>query len=500
MTAGGVDAVILGSGFSGSLLGWILARQGWHVTIIDPARHPRFAIGESSTPAADVLLAHLAERWGLEGLAPLARWGSWKRTYPRLVCGKKRGFSYYRHRRDRPFGEAWTGEHSLLVAASGSDEVSDTHWLRSSVDGFIAARAVRAGARLWEAASVREARRDRHDGIWKLRVDTEAGPRRVTCRWLIDASGAAAATARFIDNRTDDNWMATRTRATFGHFRGVGGFATDVCPRAGFAGDDAAQHHLFGDRWCWVLRMDNGVTSVGIVEPVGPGRSAAERPAPGTSPGNAVAAPPAETWRDWPSLAEMMSGARAVDPGDGPRTSGRLSRCRRRAAGDGWVLLPTTYGFVDPLHSTGIGHALSGVARVAEILTGRSRQIPEALRRYERDLRDEIRWIDTLVSGCYAALPSFRRFTAFASFYFVAAIEFEKTLHADPRHWGHGFLSHRNTKLRETAEGSREVAGSRSIGAGEFVERVRSGIAPWNDSGLLCPQTGNRLARTAASK
>lgn len=164
------------------------------------------------------------------------------------------------------------------------------------------------------------------------------------------------------------------------------------------------------------------------------------------------------------------------------------------------MLLPTTYGFVDPLHSTGIGHALSGVARIAEILTGHARLIPEGLSRYDRDLRGEVRWIDTLVSGCYAALPSFRRFAAFASFYFVAAIEFEKRLQADPRHWGDGFLSHRNRRLRECAEGSREVAGSLAINADEFVERVRSGIAPWNDVGLLDPQTGNRLARTAARK
>lgn len=500
MTAGEVDAVILGSGFSGSLLGWILARQGWCVTMIDPARHPRFAIGESSTPAADVLLAHLAERWGLDGLAPLARWGSWKRTYPHLVCGKKRGFSYYRHRRDRPFGETWEGEHSLLVAASESDESSDTHWLRSSVDAFIAAQAVRAGARLWEAAAVREAGRDSHDGIWKLGVDTEDGPRRVSCRWLIDASGAAAAAAPFTDNGPDDDWMATRTRATFGHFRGVGGFAPDACPRAGFAGDDAAQHHLIGDRWCWVLRMDNGVTSVGIVEPVASGPSAPKRPAPRIRGGNTEACALAARWRDWPSLAEMMSTARPVDPRGGPRDAARLSRCRRSAAGDGWVLLPTTYGFVDPLHSTGIGHALSGVARIAEILTGESRQIPAALRRYDRDLRGEIRWIDTLVSGCYAALPSFRRFAAFASFYFIAAIEFEKTLRADPRNWGDGFLSHRNRKLREATERSRKAAGSPATRAAEFVDRVRSEIAPWNDVGLLCPQTANRLARTAARK
>ncbi|MFN9035961.1 MAG: NAD(P)-binding protein, partial [Planctomyces sp.] len=71
------DVVIAGSGFSGSLLGWILARHGRSVLIVYRQHHPRFAIGESSTPTADFLLAHLADRFGLRELAPLACWGTW---------------------------------------------------------------------------------------------------------------------------------------------------------------------------------------------------------------------------------------------------------------------------------------------------------------------------------------------------------------------------------------------------------------------------------------
>jgi FADH2 O2-dependent halogenase len=50
------DVLILGSSFSGSLLAWLLARRGLRVALIDRDRHPRFAIGESSTPVADLLL------------------------------------------------------------------------------------------------------------------------------------------------------------------------------------------------------------------------------------------------------------------------------------------------------------------------------------------------------------------------------------------------------------------------------------------------------------
>src|SRR5690348_8349305 len=45
-----VDVVILGSGLAGSVTGSILARHGATVALVDAAAHPRFAIGESTTP------------------------------------------------------------------------------------------------------------------------------------------------------------------------------------------------------------------------------------------------------------------------------------------------------------------------------------------------------------------------------------------------------------------------------------------------------------------
>ena len=44
------DVLILGSGLAGSLTAAILARHGAKVLLIDAAQHPRFAVGESTTP------------------------------------------------------------------------------------------------------------------------------------------------------------------------------------------------------------------------------------------------------------------------------------------------------------------------------------------------------------------------------------------------------------------------------------------------------------------
>src|SRR3954468_9307429 len=115
------DIAIVGSGFGGSLLALIARKLGHSVLLLERGQHPRFAIGESSTPLANLMLGELAHRYDLPRLLPLTKWGTWQKTYPEIAWGLKRGFTFYHH----TFGEAW-GEtpdrlNQLLVAASPRD-------------------------------------------------------------------------------------------------------------------------------------------------------------------------------------------------------------------------------------------------------------------------------------------------------------------------------------------------------------------------------------------
>jgi FADH2 O2-dependent halogenase len=459
--------------------------------MIDRSGHPRFAIGESSTPTADFLLAHIADRWGLSELAPLACWGSWKSRYPEVVCGKKRGFSYYRHFPGRIFCDTSQHEHSLLVAASVSDEWSDTHWLRSSVDQFLVQKAQAAGAELMEGWSLSHAVYDQAECVWDIQIapvdPTDPSSQKLVSRWIIDASGAGNALAPFVGNPSDDQWMQTRTGAIFAHYEGVKLFEEAHWDDDPFRGDDAAQHHLLDSGWCWMLRMDNGITSVGLVEPTDEQSHSFQ-----------------ETVDRYPSVANLLSEARRVMPRDDFGRIKRLSRCRARCVGPGWVLMPVTYGFVDPLHSSGIAHALSGVVRVAEALLADDRACRNLLDRYAVDLRCETEWLDCLVSGCYAAQPSFDRIVAFASFYFMAAIGFERQMAADPSQWPSGFLQCRDRAFTDVVRLHRRFLDRLEESGPEadrrFVSSVREGIAPWNRVGLLDPSSRNRLAHSAAPK
>ena len=50
---------VLGSGFAGTILARVLHRQGHRVVLVERGRHPRFAIGESSTPLGAIALERL---------------------------------------------------------------------------------------------------------------------------------------------------------------------------------------------------------------------------------------------------------------------------------------------------------------------------------------------------------------------------------------------------------------------------------------------------------
>ena len=140
------DLAIVGSGFGGSLLAMIARRLGYRVMLLERGRHPRFAIGESASPLAGILIEQLADRYDLPRVRPLSAFGTWQRTYPDVVCGLKRGFTYFRHERNRPYQVDADRATQLLVAASPNDELSDTHWLRADVDYFLVREAVALGA------------------------------------------------------------------------------------------------------------------------------------------------------------------------------------------------------------------------------------------------------------------------------------------------------------------------------------------------------------------
>ena len=473
------DFVVIGSGFAGSLMATILQTQGRRVAIVDRSSHPRFAIGESSTPAASLILSSLVDQYNLSWLKPFAKYGTWKQAYPQVTTGRKRGFSYFHHELDKPFQPRADHSNELLAAASSSDEVSDTQWLRSDVDAFFFKNACEAGVVPFENSEITTLHRSQTR--WLVEVDEATGqqdarPRKLSADFLIDASGAGQVLARHLGIEDQFEKLATNSRSIFAHVTGLHEWHTileQATPGSTsdhpFHCDHAAQHHMLEEGWMWWLRFDSDVTSVGLVlddragdssagtsrdlrgnyaprKPGGWGQASASpqnRPPTGgslkldlshpTTPGHSDGA--TEFFRiisRYPSLSDAFSSATVVAPSDQPIQTRRLQRLAGQIAGNGWAMLPHSAGFIDPLHSTGIAHSLAGVERLAEILLARKTpagtSTPDPmLQLYSSVVRDELTLIDQLVAGCYDAIAehSFRKLAAFTMCYFAAATTWE---------------------------------------------------------------------------
>ncbi len=498
------DILICGSGCAGSLLAWILARHGRRVALVDSGRHPRFAIGESSTPLADFLLELISEEFNLPELAPLARWGSWQQTYPKLRCGKKRGFSYYAHEPHQHFSESEQHERSLLVAASVNDELSDTHWMRADVDQWLCQQAAAAGVQVYESTKIQSIERT-NDG-WSVNALRGEESLAWNPAWLLDATGAGGIVPRALNVPRIDDQLLTQTGSLFGHFifvqRMTGWLEHNNNVETSddtFDGDDAAQHHVLSDGWMWMLRFDCGVTSVGITRPTAQWqREGLVSKNPNAAWENAI--------KRYPTVEALMSKADLFGPVQGDRISlgwmPRLSRLWSQAAGDRWLALPSTVGVIDPLHSTGLAHAISGVRRAAQILLHDVNAAQtQLLTEYNHDVVSEVRWIDRLVSTCYAGLPDFELFTTACAFYFMATHACETELR-DAGTMSQGFLGFKKQAWQELVASTADEFGAgglqkSSLDKEAFIANLRQRIEPWNNIGLLDPSCRNRFSRSA---
>jgi FADH2 O2-dependent halogenase len=139
------DILVAGAGFAGSLTALILNNLGFKVCLLEKGQHPRFTIGESSTPVADMILRNLASKYNLPWLHDFSRYGSWQQSHPEIVCGIKRGFSFFKHFPGKDFVTDESHKNELLVAASTDDIQSDTNWLRADFDAFLVNKVKESG-------------------------------------------------------------------------------------------------------------------------------------------------------------------------------------------------------------------------------------------------------------------------------------------------------------------------------------------------------------------
>ena len=432
------DLAIVGSGFAGSLLAMAARRLGRSVVLLERARHPRFVIGESSTPLGNLLLEELSDRFDLPSVRSLSKWGTWQRSHPDIGCGLKRGFTFYHHRWGERCATAADRHDPLLVAASPRDEVADTHWYRPDFDSLLAREAERLGAVHLQEVRLESARFDDQGGC--LEGQHEDHRLSVRTRLVVDGSGPRGFLFRTLGLGEKPMEHLPPTQSLYTHFRGVrrmealpewsgGGHGSEPPP---YPVDDAALHHVFPGGWIWVLRFNNGIVSAGVVAE---DKLATEL---GLRDGEAG-------WRRLldrlPTVREQFAEARPVLPFV---HSPRLPFRSARVGGPGWALLPYAAGFVDPLLSTGFPLTLLGVTRLATVLEGElgGSALDQALAGYADRTEAEFAAAERLVAALYASFDDFPLFSRLALLYFAAATFTETARRLGKPALAGGFLMH----------------------------------------------------------
>jgi FADH2 O2-dependent halogenase len=461
------DIAVIGSGFAGSLMAMIARRLGRSVVLLERGRHPRFAIGESSTPLANLLLEELARAYGLPMLLSLCKWGPWQRTYPHIACGKKRGFTFLHHTAGRPFAGR---ESELLVAASPHDGIADTHWYRADFDAFLVAQAQALGVEFLDETEATLFSLD--DGV-RFAVTRGGERRELHAHFLIDASGPRGFMHRALGLAGRPFAHMPTTQSLFAHFENVARWdalhAHRVAPP--FPPDDAAMHHVFDGGWIWELRFNNGVTSAGVVAT------------------DALAAELrlSEGSRSWerllsrlPSVREQFADAKATMPFI---HLPRVVACSSEIVGENWALLPSAAGFIDPLLSTGFPLTLLGVLRLAEAI-GSSHPFDQ-LKCYRTQTFRELETTAYLVAALYANLRDFEVFSALTLLYFAAASYTESAHRLGRPHLARGFLlcdePRFGAAFHSICEAALDVAPNERTA---LVQRIYALIEPFDVIGL----------------
>ena len=471
------DVAIVGSGFAGSLIALALKRRGRRVVLVERGRHPRFAIGESSTPLANLLLEELADRYELPNIRLFSKWGTWQRAHPDVACGLKRGFTFFFHRPGEKFVDDGLRERQLLVAASPHDEISDTHWYRPDFDHALVREAEAEGVLYIDETHIdRFSEQGSHAMLEGARngrtVSIKAG-------FVIDASGPRGCLHHILGLQAAPLRWLPHTHGLYTHFEGVDRWDR-LMPSDGtppYPPDDAALHHVFPGGWIWMLRFNNGITSAGaaLTDPVAARLDLSERE---------------PAWRrllaTLPSVEDQFRDARPVLPFfHAPHLAFRS----QHVCGTRWAMLPSAAGVIDPLLSTGFPLTLLGIGRLLDLLEGTSEgaEREAALQAYARVTQDELDVTEQLVAALYANMTDTTMFKRLGLLYFAAASYSEAERRLRRPELAPGFLLQAHPRFGVELRGCAALATARPQGSERdaLLDRIDRAIEPFDTAGLL---------------
>lgn len=335
------DAVIVGAGPAGSATGALLARNGFHVLVLDRAVFPRDkACGEYTSPQTERVLARIG------ALDAVEKAGARRFSSMRVIS---------------PSGRAFAMDYSKFGG--------DLHVLatpRRILDATLVDYARRCGATIRERVKVDGVtmRDGKASGV--VYSERGSGSREIKARIVIGADGVHSAVVRSLGVAAPLRWP--QNLGMVAHFTGYNGLS------------NWGEMHVSKHGYVGLAPQSGGILNVGMVMPLGKAKEYA---------GGSSAERFERFVNSFPGVAECLRGAERVSA---VRGVGPIGARVKAAHGDGWMLVGDAAGFFDPFTGEGVYKALRGAELAAEVATqalSKGDVSAKALGRYSKLRRSE---------------------------------------------------------------------------------------------------------------
>ena len=335
------DVVVIGGGPAGTTIAPLLAEKGYHVVLLEKARHPRFHIGESLLPAnlplfermglAEQVKAIGVEKWGAEFVSP-----------------------HHEMSQSFHFADAW--DKSMPYAYQVK---------RAEFDEILIRNAEKKGVEVHECCKAKGIDFLPDNAGAVIRAEHDDGRQsEFQARFVVDASGRDT----FLANRFQIKHRNPKhnSSAIYGHF-------SDAKRHEGQA-EGNITIFWFEHGWFWFIPMQGDVTSIGMVTWPYYMKTRGQRSIEQfLMDGIAMC----------PALAERLKMAKLVNEVE---ATGNFSYVSERNHGENYLLLGDAYAFIDPVFSSGVLLAMnSGVigAEAIDTCLRNPGQAPAALKRFD---------------------------------------------------------------------------------------------------------------------
>jgi flavin-dependent dehydrogenase len=373
------DVVIIGGAFSGAATAVMIKRHQpqARVLIIEKTQEFDRKVGESTTEISSAYMTRILGLTSYLGHHQLAKQGlrMWFSNNPQQQF-----------------------DDCVEIGAHYQARLPTFQVDRAKLDQHMLENATAAGAELLRPAKVIGFALNGSNGQ-SVTVQSAAGERTISCRWIVDASGRAALLSRKLGHfraNTEHpinavwarftgvkDWDSYDWRQRFPHY-------ANACRTS----RNWATNHLMGDGWwCWIIPLRGGDVSAGIVYDsriftLPEGATLADRLQQHLL-GHAIG-------------REIFAGAKIIE-GDVHAFS-QLPYVTEKACDDGWAAVGDAAGFIDPLYSPGLDFCSYTSYYVADFVARSiaGENVTERVRRYREQYPVMYRhWFETLYKDKY---------------------------------------------------------------------------------------------------